>query len=147
MASLSIISCRKDDDNYNSKSPFEGTWTLSKNQILDGKDDQILFSNNQLECSYKRTCVFVGETIAITHFKSEYSGLPCVINNIENGKFSYDDASKKITFKFDNQFGQYSESHYIKLLSNNEMQLIDSNYQYDYNNDGIADKYIMIFNK
>ena len=58
LVSLSIISCRKDDESENKKSQFEGTWTLAKNQILNGKDNQVLFSNDNLECSYKRTCVF-----------------------------------------------------------------------------------------
>ena len=147
LVSLAIISCRKDDESENKKSQFEGTWTLAKNQILNGKDNQVLFSNDNLECSYKRTCVFEGETISVTHFKENYVGLPCTINNVENGKFTYDETSKKITFKFDSQMGQYSEAHLINLITTTEMQLIDSNYQYDYNQDGITDKYVMVFNK
>lgn len=143
-ASLVIVSCRKDDDDLQIKSSFEGNWNYIKKQIMSGKDNSILFSEAITDCPEKRSYQFSNHNYTLTIFKDNFVG-SCVVDEIENGTFSYDDSQNNITFKSSRTNNQYSIN--VNSINNNELQLADPFFGYDANNDGIADKFVLVFNK
>lgn len=143
LTSLSIISCKKDDDEK-LKLMINGTWSLTKNQIMSGKDNSILFSEAITDCPEKRSYQFSNYNYTLTFFKDNFVG-SCVASGTENGTFSYNDTENKITFKSSRTNNTYSLN--VNSVSGNELQLADSFYGYDANNDGITDKFVLVFNK
>lgn len=142
-ASLSIISCRKDDDEKE-ESLILGTWNLTKTQIMSGKDNSVLFSEAVTDCPDKRSYIFSENKYTLNIFKDNFVG-SCVVDETENGEFTYDENQKKITFKSTLTNNPYAIT--VNSVTYNELQLIDSSFGYDANNDGISDKYVMVFNK
>lgn len=143
LASLLIISCRKDDD----KKPelmINGTWNLTKNQIMSGKDNSILFSEAITDCPEKRNYQFSNNNYTLTFFKDNFAG-SCVAGGKEDGTFSYNNTESKITFKSSRTNNTYSMN--INSMTSTEMQLADPFYGYDVNNDGIADKFVLVLSK
>jgi len=142
-ASLSIISCRKDDDEKE-ESLILGTWNLTKTQLMSGKDNSVLFSEAVTDCPDKRFYIFSENKYTLNIFKDNFVG-SCVVDETENGEFTYDENQKKITFKSTLTNNPYVIT--VNSVTNNELQLIDSSFGFDANNDGISDKYVMVFNK
>ncbi|WP_072998970.1 lipocalin-like domain-containing protein [Epilithonimonas mollis] len=143
LASLVIISCRKDDDEK-SESMIVGTWTLTKNQVMSGKDNSILFSEAITDCPDKRTYLFSENNYTINSFKDNFTG-SCIIDDTENGEFNYDENQKQITFKSTRTNNPYTLK--VNSVTNDELQLINPLYYYDVDNDGINDKFVMVLNK
>lgn len=140
---MSIISCRKDDDEKE-ESLILGTWNLTKTQIMSGKDNSVLFSEAVTDCPDKRSYIFSENKYTLNIFKDNFVG-SCVVDETENGEFTYDENQKKITFKSTLTNNPYAIT--VNSVTKNELQLIDSSFGYDANNDGISDKYVMVFNK
>lgn len=142
LASFLISSCRKDDDDKKSEPIIAGTWMYTKKQLMSGKDNSVLFSEAIIDCPDKRSYQFSGNNYTLTIFKDNFVG-SCVIDETENGTFGYD--QNKITFKSTRTNNEYSMS--VNSLTNEELQLIDPFFGYDANNDGVQDKFVMVFHK
>lgn len=143
LASLSIISCRKDDDEKE-ESLILGTWNLTKIQTISGKDNSIISSHIISDCPDKRKYEFFENQYKITYFKDSFS-VNCDVNEVENGEFTYNKSQKYILFK-----PTYSQDAYainVDAISSNELQISESYFSYDANGDGIDDKEIRVFNK
>ncbi|MCD9853153.1 lipocalin family protein [Epilithonimonas sp. JDS] len=143
LASLSFISCRKDDDEKD-EAMIVGTWNLNKIQIVSGKDSSVLNSEVISDCPDKRTYLFSDHSYTLTIFKDNFIG-SCVPDETENGEFNYNVDQKKITFKSTLTQNPYIMN--VNSITHNELQLIDSFFGYDANNDGIIDKRILVFSK
>ncbi|WDF48492.1 lipocalin family protein [Chryseobacterium sp. KACC 21268] len=142
LASLSIISCRKDDEKE--ESLILGTWNLTKIQIMSGKDNSVLSSEIISDCPDKMTYLFSDNRYTLTIFKDNFIG-SCVVDETENGEFNYNENQREVTFKSTLTGNPYIIK--INSITNNELQLIDSYFGYDANNDGVIDKRVMVFSK
>lgn len=143
LASLLIISCRKDDDEKE-ESLIVGTWNLTKAQIISGKDNSVLFSASITDCPDKQNYMFSDNKYTVTYFKDNFVG-SCVTGETVNGEFTFDENQKKLTLI--SSVTQTSFIFDINSITNNELQLIDSFFNYDANNDGVIDKRVTVFNK
>lgn len=143
LALLSIISCRKDDDEKE-ESLITGTWNLTKIQTISGKDNSIISSYIISDCPDKRKYEFFDNQYKITYFKDSFL-VNCDVNEVENGEFTYNKSQKYISFK-----PTYSQDSYainVDAISTNELQISESYFSYDANGDGIDDKEVRVFNK
>jgi len=145
LASLVIISCRKDDDE---KSEFLiiGTWNLTKIQVVSGKDNSVISSYVISNCPEKRKYEFFDNQYKITYFKDSFL-VDCDVLQTENGEFTYDKNQKYILFNATFGSNSYSYAVNVNAISSNELQISESNFSYDANGDGISDKEVKIFNK
>lgn len=143
LISLVIISCRKDDDEKED-SVILGTWNLTRTQIISGKDNSILISGQVTDCPDKQTYAFSDNIYTVTYFRNDFIG-SCVIGETIKGKFSFDEGQKKLTLT--SSVTQNPFTYNIFSITNNELKLIDSYFDYDANNDGIIDIRVTVFNK
>lgn len=145
LASLSIISCRKDDDEKEESLIF-GTWNLTKIQVISGKDNSVISSYLITDCPEKRKYEFFDNQYKITYFKDSFM-VACDVLETENGEFTYDKNQKYILFKSTFGSNNYSYAVNVNSISTNELQISESNFSYDANGDGIDDKEVRVFNK
>lgn len=138
-AFLILYSCSKDDD---SKPTIVGTWNLSKEMIISGKDGSTLASKAVDACERQSNFVFNADQKAINNtYKIKDNN--CILQSSRTYTYTYDYASKKLTIFYDT--GVPPDSYFLNLLTENELQFIEN--QVDFNNDGIEDKYIRAFNR
>ena len=146
-AALSIISCRKDEENEEIQPSFVGTWKWTKTLILSGKDNLVISSTPILnsECSSKNQYIFTDDQkFDFTHFAS--------VNNVceqsarFSGEYSYDEYKKLLTATQYINLTYIPLSYYLNSFTINEIQII-SEEKSDYNNDGINDKLITVLTK
>lgn len=143
IASFSIISCRKDDDEK-SESTIIGTWKTIDYRTVSGKDGSIISSNTipDTDCirksnyKYKNNGKFIGE-----YFRNSQTGECGNTSFYEEMDYSYNEEAKTITYKID---GLTQEIIKVHSLDKTEMQiLVDENM--DHNSDGIPDKILRIY--
>ena len=145
LASLSIISCRKDDD-QKQQPTIVGTWKLIDYRSFSGKDGSIIFSNTipENDCrrksnhTYKIDGKYVGE-----YFFNPNTGICGNDIFTEEMNYIYNEAEQTITYKIDNLNQDIVK---ISLLTEKEMHLL-VNEDIDQNSDGIMDKTLSIFVK
>ncbi len=145
LASLSLISCRKDDDEKE-ESLILGTWNLTKIQVISGKDNSVLSSVAVIDCPDKRKYEFSDNKYKLTYFKDSFL-VHCDVNEIENGEFTYDKNQKYVLFNSTYGQNNYSYGVNVNAITSTELQIYESSFPYDANGDGINDKYVRVFNK
>lgn len=141
---LVLISCRK-DDNVDIQNEIVGTWKMTKDIIISGKDNSIISTDPVLDsdCESKNRYTFDSSN-RYSYSDHKKTSSICKLFKTANGDYSYDNSTKKLTIKFDGS--NESVTSNLHSLKTNEMQLIQEDYN-DYNNDGINDKFITVFNK
>ena len=145
LASLSMISCRKDDDEK-PESLIVGTWKTTDYIAVSGKDGSIIFSNTipETECirksnyTYKNNGKFIAEYFFnIQTGQCGNTGFP------EEMDYIYNESAKTISYKID---GITQELINVYSLSKTEMQILVDD-RMDQNSDGIPDKILKIYIK
>ncbi|WP_027382703.1 lipocalin family protein [Epilithonimonas caeni] len=144
LVSSVIISCRKDDNDEKSESLIVGTWNLARTQIISGKDNSILISTLVTDCPDKQNYVFSDNIYTLTYFRNDFIG-SCVTSETIKGEFIFDESQKKLTLT--SSVTQTPFTFNIHSITNNELKLVDSYFNYDANNDGVIDIRVTIFNK
>lgn len=147
LASLIIISCRKDDDNEETKPSFVGTWKWTKSVVLSGKDNSVISSDPVLssECESNNSYIYTSDgKFTFKHFTSVNN--TCENSTTLTGDYSYDESNKLLTLKQVINLTQINRSYYLNSFTSNEMQVISEDNK-DYNNDGINDKSITVLMK
>lgn len=144
-ASLSIISCRKDDDEK-PESTIIGTWKLIDYRFVSGKDGSVIYSNTipENDCkrksnyNYKNNGKYVGE-----YFRDPNTGECGNKAFLEEMDYVYNESSKTISYKID---GITQDILNVNSLTKTEMQIL-VNDQMDQDGDGIFDKILSIYIK
>ncbi|WP_379964644.1 lipocalin family protein [Epilithonimonas sp. UC225_85] len=146
LASLSIIACRKDDDNEKSEPLIVGTWKTTDYIAISGKDGSIIFSNTipETDCirkskyTYKTNGKFVAE-----YFLNIQTGQCGNVGFPEEMDYIYNESAKTISYKID---GITQDLINVYSLSKTEMQILVSD-NMDQNSDGIPDRILKIYIK
>jgi len=145
LASLSIVSCRKDDDDKE-ESLIIGTWKTTDYKAISGKDGSVIFSNTipETDCirkskyTYRENGKFVGE-----YFLNIQTGQCGNTSFPEEMDYIYNESEKKITYKLD---GLTQDVINVYSLSKTEMQILVDD-KMDQDGDGIPDKILKIYKK
>ncbi|UHO36805.1 lipocalin family protein [Chryseobacterium capnotolerans] len=137
-ALLILYSCSKDDDQ---QPTIIGTWKTTKKIIISGKDGSIILSELYDACEGQSNLVFTKDQ-KVTNNEYKLIGGNCSLLSSRTIMYTYDDASKKLTFTYDSSPPQ---SFTLNLLTHNEFQVIRS--LFDYDNDGIDDKNILVLTR
>jgi len=146
LASLAIISCRKDDDNEETKPSFVGTWKLIDYRFVSGKDGSIIYSNTIPESDCRKKSNYIYKTNG--KFINEFFLNPITgeCGNIafqDEMDYIYNESTKTMTYKAD---GLTRDIVTVNSLSKTELQIVVSD-KADQNSDGIIDKVIGIYIK
>jgi len=145
IASFSIISCRKDDDEKE-ESLIVGTWKTIDYRIISGKDGSIISSNTipDTDCirksnyNYKNNGKYIGE-----YFRDPNTGECGNKVFLEEMDYVYNESSKTISYKID---GITQDILNVNSLTKTEMQIL-MNDQMDQDGDGTPDKIFSIYIK
>lgn len=137
-------SCSSNDDAENEQNlhPIVGTWKMTKTMVISGSNNATLLSDPVSVCEGKETYEFKSDNKIIINYYAG-SGSNCTFDGTETGTYSYNDATKKLSMTFPNSSS--SDSATLHSLNNSEMMLIED--IGDYNNDGIDDISVLVFNK
>lgn len=141
---ISIVSCRNDND-VNDNSSIVGTWRMSKDLIISGKNGSVISSDPILEsdCESKNTYTFSSDgKYSYTNYHKSNNG-DCILYKSNNGTYSFSEKSKELTITLNGD----PVTSKLYSFSNKEFQLIQEDDSYDYNDDGINDKFITVFVK
>jgi len=144
LASVALFlttSCRKDDDDKAENYSIVGTWKIVKYETRSGKDNSILYSENNSGCQANDTFEFKNDGKYAFVYYDDYNQ-PCGISETENGTYNYNTATKVLTIKSSDNTSEISE---IESIDKNQMILTDDSS--DYNSDGVADKRLIYFNR
>lgn len=129
-------SCSNDSDEQENiqNATVVGLWKPVKYRVVSGSDtNKILSSSPVDDCEKKSAYNFKSDGMAsITLY--EDNGGACLNIGTETSPYSYDATSKILTFD--------GEPIPVVTLTDNIFELIDVDYEDDYNNDGIVDKMI-----
>jgi len=144
-ASLSVISCRKDEDEKE-ESLIVGTWKTTDYIAISGKDGSVIFSNTipATDCirksnyTYKNTGKFVAE-----YFTDPQTGQCGNTVFPEEMDYIYNESAKTISYKID---GIIQDLINVYSLSKKEMQILVDD-KMDQDSDGIPDKILKIYTK
>ncbi|CAH0164735.1 lipocalin family protein [Chryseobacterium sp. Bi04] len=136
-AFLLLSSCDNDD---NSEPTVLGTWKMTKEMYISGKDNSIFDSTPYSACKSQSNFVFAADNTA-TFSQYDLNGTTCTLKNSSNFTYSYDSKTKTLTLDANNT----QESYVLNSLTDNEMQILTNTD--DYNDDGIDDKSVIVFNK
>ncbi|MCG2793672.1 MAG: lipocalin family protein [Weeksellaceae bacterium] len=143
-ASLSMIYCRKDDDEKEESMMIVGTWKTTDYIAISGKDGSIIYSNTipATDCIRKSNYTYRsnGKYLA-ENFSDPQTGQCGNIGFLQEMDYIYNEAAKTISHKID---GVTQESINVYSLSKTEMQILVDD-KMDQNSDGIPDKILKIY--
>lgn len=134
-------SCRKDDDDKAEDYSIVGTWKIVKYETRSGKDNSVLYSENNSGCEASNTYEFKNDGKYNFVYYDDFNQ-PCGIAETENGTYTYNTATKVLTIKSSDNITNTNE---VESIDKNQMILIESSE--DYNSDGVADKNLVYFNR
>lgn len=141
---LLFSSCRK-DESEEKENLIVGTWKWTKVMVVSGKDNSTILTDPILpsDCkSNNRYTYDLNLRYTYTEFQ-EISGI-CKLFKTYNTEYSFDQKTKILTIKSDGANNATVLELYT--LTENEMAMIQDENQ-DYDNDGIKDKFLTVFNK
>ncbi|RKE80420.1 lipocalin family protein [Epilithonimonas arachidiradicis] len=139
LASLSIISCRKDDDE--SQATIVGTWKIDKHITRYGNGSTVTDVLDDCEIKTNITFSNDGTVSSVGYFKSDESSTNCQIHN-SKGTYDYQESNKTITLLLEEEGVTTAE---VENLTSNHLTLVAM--QHDFDGDGTDDKLIRIFKK
>lgn len=144
-ALLLLISCNNDDDTVAEKNLIVGTWKMTAGQRISGKDGTILQNEEVTGCDTLVEYIFTREgTLTVTAYRKMTNG-ECEKDETrdETGTYTYDAFSNTITLAEEGNNSSLTLD--VPVLTTTEMQF--KQHGRDYNDDGIDDFYIFVFNK
>lgn len=131
-------SCRKDDDDKAEDYSIVGTWKIVKYETRSGKDNSVLYSENNSGCGASNTYEFKNDGKYAFVLYNDFNQ-PCVAVT-QNGTYTYNTATKVLTVKSSDGATNTSE---VESIDKNQMILIND--YWDYNSDGIQDKHLLYY--
>lgn len=139
LASLSIISCRKDDDE--SEVTIVGNWKIDKHIARYGNGSTVTETLD--ECQTKTNFTFSndGKLNFIAYFKGGEQSTNCQISN-SKGTYVYNENNKTITFNFE---GDNTTIAKVETLTSNQLILMIMDEDFD--GDGTSDQLVRVFKK
>ncbi len=145
LASLSLISCRKDDDEKE-ESLILGTWKTIEYRYISGKDGSIIYLATipETDCLRKSNYIYKNNGKFVTEFFYNSETGECGnIAYTEESDYVYNESEKTISYKFDNSNEEITK---VYSLTKTEMQILIQEVP-DHNNDGIDDKIIRVYKR
>ncbi|GGG63867.1 lipocalin family protein [Epilithonimonas arachidiradicis] len=136
LASLAIISCRKDDDE--SKPTIVGNWKISKSILKFGNGSSQTYTLDSCESQNNFTLQKDGKMSSVS-YGIDFNG-NCV-SRTANGTFSYDEQNKRLVM-----YADEVTTVEVSSITKNELIVI-SIPSYDNDNDGKEDKLYIYFTK
>ncbi len=137
---LALSSCRKDDDD--NESSIVGTWKITKYETRSGKDNSVIDSESYSGCEASSTYEFKNNNTFYWRLFNDFATSECVLESEENGNYSYNSSNKTLSVKNSDKETYNSD---VESISNNQMVLSEGTD--DENGDGVADKYLIYYNK
>lgn len=135
-SALALTSCEDDDIQAYEIDMLKGDWKESKREVISGKDNKtVLNTQTPTGCSAKNTLYFR------TDFYTSYTaysgnGIDCQVNAATTGKYTYDEESKALNIKFDNND---EDKYKVMVLTNQDLKIMTLSNNIDQNGDQVAD--------
>lgn len=140
---LLLISCNNDDDVVSEKDLIAGTWKMTAQQRISGKDGTLLQNEEVTGCDTLENYIFTREgTFIFTNYRQTTNG-ECERREARDVKGAYTYASNTLTFT-ENE-NQDTIAFHVPVLTATAMHLKED--AGDYNGDGVKDFDLIIFNK
>ncbi len=141
-ASLTVLSCRKDDDEVLSNSLY-GNWKMVNISIYSGKDNSVLSSENIPEgsCKSKNKYAFTEDQFSITYYETKNN--QCEISDTASGEFSYNKSTKQLRLKNHFNFTYIYSDYTVEYLTNKELHLANEYYDVDENHNAVKNRSVV----
>lgn len=136
-----LASCKKDKPKETSPNVV-GTWKMTFQQIVSGKDQSVLQTTPVLGCSREGDMIFdVNGSFILTAFSK--SGDNCVRHEADDfkGSYQYNSNTKKLALTIENETVPLD----VVVLTNSELRW--SLPTADFNKDGVKDSEVTVFNR
>lgn len=139
IASISLISCRKDDDK--SEVTILGTWKIDKHIARYGNGSTVTETLDECQTKTNFTFSSDGTLNAIAYFKGGEQSTNCQISN-SKGTYVYNENNMTIKFNFE---GDNTSTAKVESLTSNQLilMIIDE----DFDGDGTSDQLVRVFKK
>lgn len=137
---LTTASC-SDDEEVGSRSDIVGVWKLKEKHVLSGKDGSILNSLNVEGCEANNIFEYTDNKKYFVTYFNEIGG-ECLAEQQVEGKYNYNPEYHRVTFTYPDGTSVVNN---VRELEGNVMKLDFG--PTDYDNDGITDTIVYVYNK
>ncbi|PKF73482.1 lipocalin family protein [Chryseobacterium sp. PMSZPI] len=135
-SALALTSCKDDDLQAYEMDMMKGDWKEVKTEIISGKDNKtVIKSFPTVGCATKNT-LFFRTDFYVSYTAYTGTGADCQMNGKSEGKYTYDQESKTLGIKFDNE---ENIDYRVDILTNRDLRLAQKSGNLDMDGDKIPD--------
>ncbi|KFF74950.1 hypothetical protein HX13_13435 [Chryseobacterium sp. P1-3] len=135
-SAVAFTSCKDDDLQAYEMEMMKGDWKEVKTEVISGKDNKTVLSTTTPQgCSIKNT-LFFRTDFYVSYTAYTGTGADCQPNAKSEGKYTYDEESKILGIKFDND---ENKDYRVDILTSKDLRVAQKFGSFDQDGDKIPD--------
>ncbi|MET3037079.1 lipocalin family protein [Chryseobacterium sp. NRRL B-14859] len=135
-SALALTSCKDDDLQAYEMEMMKGDWKEVKTEVISGKDNKTVLSTTTPQgCSTKNT-LFFRTDFYVSYTAYSGTGADCQVNGKSEGKYTYDEESKILGIKFDND---ENKDYRVDILTSKDLRVAQKFGSFDQDGDKVPD--------
>lgn len=135
-SALALTSCKDDDLQAYEMDMMKGDWKEVKTEVISGKDNKtVLSTNTPTGCGLKNT-LFFRTDFFVSYTAYTGDGADCQITVKSEGTYTYDQDSKILGIKFDEDDNR---NYRVDILTSRDLRLAQQFGNFDQDGDKIPD--------
>lgn len=140
VSALALGACKSDDNDDENKVTILGTWKPVSTKIYSGVNNStVLYSEVADDCYKNSTIEFKADNTVVSTIYDYIQNNVCTNLGAETYAYGYNESAGTIIVD--------GETSHIKTLTNNTLEILDVDFDEDFNNDGVADKMYLVLGK